>query len=50
MKKYTKTEVQLHPKNGLKISGEIPNFLIICIGISIVLVFALPYLLAVLLK
>ena len=36
--KYSKTRVQIHPKEGLKVETYASSFVRVCIGISLVLV------------
>ena len=42
MKKYSKTEVEMHPENGIKVSGELSPWLRFCIGIGIILLCLSP--------
>lgn len=42
MKKYSKTEVEMHPENGIKVAGELSPWLRACIGTGILLLCVVP--------
>ncbi|WP_227430393.1 hypothetical protein [Psychrobacter sp. I-STPA6b] len=47
MRKYSKTEVSMHAKDGIKLKGELSPWIRFCIGMGILFLTASPFILAI---